>query len=217
MVVSGALGLAGCGGTSGRAGSQATVPGAVLSLPDPMLCADAAATASADPCVTGTAASASQSGAGGSATSSASSAASGTSPSTTTVPVGTDQTLPAAQENDTLAVAVTGVKQLAPGRANAPARGQHWLGVQLRYRNLGLTPFEDSPDNEVIVITDDGHQYGSALIDVRGCTNGGDITVAASATLRSCVAFQVPARHRVKRVLVSLDSGTGTPGAWTVP
>jgi hypothetical protein len=217
MVASGALAIAGCGGASGG-GTRVTLPADVLAMPDQMMCADA----SGDGCLPGQSgssggASASGRSSGGSSSGGATGAGASSSKNARPVPVGTDQTLPATQENDMLAVAVTGVKRLGRDPANVPARGQHYLGVQLRYRNLGLTPFEDSPDNEVAVVTDDRMEYGSALIDVRGCANGGDITVAASATLRSCVAFQLPNARKVKLVLVSLDSGTATPGLWAVP
>jgi hypothetical protein len=133
------------------------------------------------------------------------------------VPVGTNQTLSADQENDQIDTTVTAVQDLAPDQFNTPDRGKHYVGVFLKLRNLGNTVFNDAPGNDITLITNKGDTISSDLANVGGCSNSGDLKVGPGESLRTCVTFQEPNDQTFKTVQVSLDSGNDPPGEWTRP
>lgn len=134
-----------------------------------------------------------------------------------TVPVGTNQTLSADQENDQIDTTVTAVQDLAPDQFNQPNSGMHYVGVFVKYHNMGATTFDDSPDNDVTLITNADNTISADVADVGGCSNDGDLKVGPGETLRTCVTFQEPNDQHVKTVEVSLDSGNDAPGEWSYP
>jgi hypothetical protein len=130
------------------------------------------------------------------------------------VPVGHDQQLSADQESDTIDMTVTAVQPLAPDQFNTPDPGKHYVGVFLKYQNLGTTTYNDAPGNEVMLILDDDTTVNSDIANVGGCSNNGNLTVGAGETIRSCVTSQVPDNRTIKSVEVALDSGHDPPGEW---
>jgi hypothetical protein len=130
------------------------------------------------------------------------------------VPLGQSQPVQATQESDTMQMTVIGVKDLVPDQFNTPSSGTHFVGVYLTYHNAGSTTFNDSPGNEVTLLTNQQNVVQSSIEELSSCPSTANFTVGSGQTLKTCVAFEEPNGQSVKYVEVSLDSGNDPPVEW---
>ena len=118
--------------------------------------------------------------------------------------------------NQPIAVSVTQVVDPAESEGIAP--DVRVVAVQLRYVNRGSGIYSDSVFNEVKLFDQHGRGFGFSVIGTTAGPNfpGGSVRLAPGETARDFVGFSVPTGSTIVKVRVTLDSGYGGSGDWTV-
>lgn len=93
-------------------------------------------------------------------------------------------------------MAVTVVKVINRGHGadmfSSPDHGKRFFAVQFRLRNIGTTPYNDSPSNGAQVVDSSGQSYDSDFNDIRHCQSfPGSEVIAPGSTGLGCIVFQV--------------------------
>ena len=92
------------------------------------------------------------------------------------------------------------------------------VAVQLRYVNRGSGIYSDSVINAVKLFDQHGQGFTFSVIGTKAGPNfpSGSVRLAPGETARDFVGFSVPTGSTIVKVRVTLDSGYGGSGVWTV-
>lgn len=118
------------------------------------------------------------------------------------------------QDAGTVNVNVTSVAPFSAGEYDSPDAGKHYVGVVLRFHNVGTSTFSDSPDNDVTLLAANGDSFDSTIVS-GGCENDSGMKLGPGSSRNGCVAFEVPNGAKLSKVQVTLSSGfSDVTGEW---
>lgn len=115
---------------------------------------------------------------------------------------------------------VTVVKVIDPvpaGEFDSPDAGKRYVGIQIRLRNVGDGPYDDSPSNGAELLMGNDTQAGFALITEGDCSSdfGSSAKIGPGNTQVGCLPFEAKNGLRPKTFQFTLDSGFGPQaGEW---
>jgi len=121
--------------------------------------------------------------------------------------------------NNTMKVTVLRVFPTSGGQIDTPAAGTHYIGVQLRIRNVGSQTYSDAPSNGAHIISSTDEQANSTILGEGECSGGisSSVSIAPGGARAGCIPFEVKNGQRAKQFQLGLDSGFGPQtGQWTV-
>jgi hypothetical protein len=102
-----------------------------------------------------------------------------------------------------------------------PRAGRRFVGVHVRLTNLGKETYEDSALNGSRLVTDVKDGANPTILLGGKCSSkriGTRLRLAAGASTKGCLPFQVKKKAKVTAFEFRLDSGHGPEGAkWAVP
>jgi len=101
-------------------------------------------------------------------------------------------------------------------RRHRPRPGNRFYGVELVLKNVGETPYEDAPSNGALVIDDEGQQYSSTIVDLKGGVPlNGTVTLGPGDVRKGVIGFEVPKNAKITRLQFALNSGMADhKGIW---
>jgi hypothetical protein len=117
---------------------------------------------------------------------------------------------------------VTVLKVIDPvqaGQFDAAAAGNRYVGIQLRLRNTGDGPYDDSPSNGAELLMRNDTQAESALVSEGQCSSdfGSSAKIGPGSTQVGCIPFEAKNGLRPKTFQFTLDSGFGPEGGeWSL-
>lgn len=118
------------------------------------------------------------------------------------------------QDAGTVNVNVTSVAPFSAGEFDSPDSGKHYVGVVMRFHNVGTSTFSDSPDNDVTLLAANGDSFDSTIVS-QGCENDAGMKLPVGESRNGCVAFEVPNGAKLSKVQVTLSSGfSDVTGEW---
>jgi uncharacterized protein DUF4352 len=151
---------------------------------------------------------------------------SGSPPSVRHVTVGTAVVLAGADDASgagTLRMAVK-VKNVVPtafgrGAFENPRKGERFTAVRFVFKNIGPTPYRDSPTFGAKVVDSAGHGYDPTVATVTAGPGFARVVTLARGQSRSgYIVFAVPKTARIVSVRYALNAGYAHElGEWTVP
>lgn len=97
-----------------------------------------------------------------------------------------------------------------------PDPGNRFYGVELVLKNVGETPYEDAPSNGAVLIDDEGQQYSSTIVDLKGGVPlNGTVTIGPGDVRKGVIGFEVPKNAKITRLQFALNSGMADhKGIW---
>ncbi|MEO3782441.1 DUF4352 domain-containing protein [Actinocorallia sp. B10E7] len=119
-----------------------------------------------------------------------------------------------------LKVAVTLVKAVRDAKGkdmfSQAAKGKRLFAVQLALKNVGTETYQDSPSNGALVFDADDQQYNADFREVAaGPSLSSSLKLAPGRSGRGFLVFEVPAKAKVTRFQLALDSGfADQSGEW---
>jgi hypothetical protein len=145
-----------------------------------------------------------------------------TSKTTGSAKVGEELTLKTASfsdpPNQPIAVTVTQIVDPAESEGGLQQPGERGVAVQLRYVNHGSGVYSDSVVNEVKLIDQMDQSFAASVGGTKAGPNfpSGSVRLNPGEAALGFVGFDVPTGSTVVRVRVTLESGTGGTGDWTI-
>ncbi len=121
--------------------------------------------------------------------------------------------------HNTMKVTVLRVFPTSGGQIDTPAAGTHYVGVQLRIRNVGSQTYSDAPSNGAHIISSTDEQANSTILGGGECSGGisSSVSIAPGGARAGCIPFEVKNDQRAKQFQLGLDSGFGPQtGQWTL-
>jgi hypothetical protein len=143
-----------------------------------------------------------------------------TPPAAPSAPARVGDTLDLAGTDNGERMAVTLVKVVDPAKAanefSSPSPGTRFVAVQLRLKNTGTGPYNDSPSNGARLIDGEGQQYQASVEDTSaGPGLGGSVTLIPGDTALGFITFELPAGVTPAKFQFALDSGfSDNVGQW---
>jgi hypothetical protein len=120
-----------------------------------------------------------------------------------------------------LAVKVKNVVPTAAGRGafDQPRKGERFAAVRFVFKNLGLTPYHDSPTFGAKLVDTAGHGYDPTVATVSSGPGFPRVLSLPHGRVRAgFIVFAVPATARIAAVQYALDAGDARDlGEWHVP
>ena len=98
--------------------------------------------------------------------------------------------------------------------------GNRFVGIGLSVRNAGTAPYSDALDNGSTLILSGATQGSTTIVSGGPCGNGfgSDVKIAPGDHRNGCIAFEVPARKRLRSFQFTGDSGfADETGQWELP
>ncbi len=113
------------------------------------------------------------------------------------------------------------VQQVVPattgqGEFDVPRKGERFMAVRFVLKNLGTTPYDDSPTYGAKVVDGSGHEYDPTVATVSAGPGFGRLLVLRHDQVASgYIVFAVPRASRITGVRYTLNAGDR--GEWDVP
>lgn len=111
-------------------------------------------------------------------------------------------------------MAVTVLKVVDPAEPKdpeffGPEKGQRWVAVRVRLKNIGSATYDDSPDNGARVIDSKGQQFDATIATgIRaGALFPGIVKVRPGSAAVGFIVFEVPETAKVVTLQFGLNSG----------
>jgi hypothetical protein len=109
---------------------------------------------------------------------------------------------------------------LTVGEYDTPGSGMKFVGVILKIKNVGSTPYSDSPSNGATILTATGHQGKTAIIASGECSEGfaSGVKIAPGESQEGCIPFELPDEDAAAKFQWTPASGFAEEtGEWTIP
>lgn len=98
-----------------------------------------------------------------------------------------------------------------------PQAGNRYVAVELQLTNKGQVAYQDAPPNGSSLIDDQGHQYRTAISEVREGVSLTSVTISPGDSRKGVVLFEVPEAVKVVKFQFGLNSGFASQkGEWTI-
>ncbi len=100
-----------------------------------------------------------------------------------------------------------------------PEKGQRWVAVRVRLKNISSSTYDDSPDNGARVIDTKGQQFDTTI--TTGITAGalfpGNVKIRPGSAAVGFMVFEVPKTAKLVTLQFGLDSGFADDfGEWEI-
>jgi hypothetical protein len=121
-------------------------------------------------------------------------------------------------DGETMDVTVTGVLDPATGgEFDQPSAGTRFVGIKVRLKNTGGTPYSDSPSNGAALITNTDEEADSTITVGGSCNSPSDVKIAPGDTRDVCIPFEVKTAQKGTKFQFTLDSGfADQTGEWSL-
>jgi hypothetical protein len=108
---------------------------------------------------------------------------------------------------------------LAVGVDDVADSGQRFIGVQITLRNVGSTPYSDSPSNGATLLSNNDEQATGEIVTGGPCGNDfqSSANIAPGDQQQGCLPFELPVGETASSFQFTLDSGfAGQTGQWSL-
>ena len=134
--------------------------------------------------------------------------------------IGDSATLVGGQSGERLEVTVTEYKgSVAAGEYETPSSGMRYVAVEMRIKNVGAKPYDDSPANGAKILTATGRQAKTTLMASGECGEGfaSSVKVAPGESQEGCIPFELPEGEAAAKFQWTPSSGFSEETAeWTL-
>jgi hypothetical protein len=135
---------------------------------------------------------------------------------TTTPPrelyIGDSATLTGEQNGERIEITLLAYKDaISVGEYDTPESGNRFVAVSVRFKNVGSTPYSDSPSNGATILTTTGEHGKTAIITSGECSEGfnSSVKIAPGEAQQGCIPFEIPLDAKAGKLQMTLASGFG--------